>query len=85
MDCNFFMPLQVNSSVLTGRNASHKNRSVTDGMTVRMDLMKRAVQCRARAAIIAVTTTPAVCRRPSCVTERGTVLMDQMKETVVGE
>lgn len=73
----------MSSSVLTERNVSHKSRSVMGGTTVRMDLTKKTVQYQVKTAI--AVTTPAVYRRPSCVMEKKTVLMDQMKETVVGE
>lgn len=69
--------------MLTGRNVSHKSRSVMGRTTVRMDLMKKTVQYQVRTAI-AVTTTLAVYHRRSCVMEKKTVLMGQMKETVVG-
>ena len=74
----------MSSGVLTGTDASHQRRCVTGRTTVKTDLTKWTVRVRPRAAVIAVTTTLAVSRTPSCVTERETAPMGLMKRSVVG-
>lgn len=79
-----FSLCQLSSSAVMEIDAYNQSRCVTDSMTVKIDPMKWTVQLWLRAAITAVITTLAVYLILSCVMERETVLMDQMKQSVVG-
>lgn len=76
---------QLSSNAVMEIDAYNQSSCVMDSMTVKTDPMKWIVQLWLRAAITAVITTLAVYLTLSCVMERETVLMDQMRQSVVGD